>query len=71
MIERRMIALEELSAGAIVDETLDSKEFLIYVRVWDPSTWSLSDRFEMSVSKLDSAVSFSMKIASLYPKIEA
>lgn len=48
LIEKREIAIE-LKPERI--DSKDFKDFSIYVRIWDPEQWTLSQKYEFIVSK--------------------
>lgn len=58
VIEKKMIAIEEIEAP----EDYNTKDYLIYVKIWDQMTWNLSEGFELLVSKTDSGYDLSQKI---------
>ena len=45
IIEKREIAIE------LAADTLDLKDFSIYVRLWDQKNWRLSQKYEFLVNK--------------------
>lgn len=45
LIQKRQIAIE------LKEDTLDIKEYSIYIRVWNQLEWTLSDKYELSVNK--------------------
>ena len=59
LIEKREIAIEFKPDGI---DSKDFKDFSVYVRVWDPEQWTLSDKLELIVNKTTSMKEFASMI---------
>lgn len=65
LIEKRMIAIERLDK----EENIDIKENIVYVRVFDPESWTIGDRFEVTINKSTTMHDMAVLINSLHPEI--